>query len=86
MPLTQEHVGVIFSVQRTTVNRSAGKLQDSGLIQYRRGSVRIINPKRMELRSCECRATLQHLKISKAPEAFSESTPSRDLLEPSLVD
>ena len=30
--------------------------------------------------------TLQHLKIDMAPETFSKSTPSRERLEPSLVD
>ena len=84
MPLTQELLGVMLSVQRTTVSKFAGKLQDSGLIEYRRGSVRIIDPKGLELRSCECRATLQHLKIAMAPETFSESTPSRERFEPSL--
>jgi CRP-like cAMP-binding protein len=55
MPLTQEFIGSMLGVQRTTVTAFASQLQKAGLIRYARGRVEIIDAEALEDRSCECR-------------------------------
>ena len=52
--LTQEFLAMMLGVQRTGVTAAAGALQRSGLIQYKRGNVSILDRRGLERRSCEC--------------------------------
>ena len=53
-PLTQEFVAMMLGATRPTVSVVAGTLQRAGLITYRRGRVKVIDRKKLELASCEC--------------------------------
>jgi len=44
----------MLGAQRTTVTMVAGTLQDSGLIEYRRGHVRIVSRENLEDAACDC--------------------------------
>ena len=52
--LTQEFLGMMLGVRRTTVTEVMGALQKAGLIRYRRGHVSILDPEALRLRACEC--------------------------------
>lgn len=52
--LTQEFLSHMLGVRRTSVSGSANKLQEEGLITYKRGIIRILDRKGLEKRSCEC--------------------------------
>jgi CRP-like cAMP-binding protein len=52
--LTQEFLATMLGAQRTTVTVVAGTLQASGLIEYRRGTVRIVNRENLEETACDC--------------------------------
>jgi CRP-like cAMP-binding protein len=52
--LTQEFLAMMLGVQRTGVTAAAGALQRGGLIRYKRGTVTIIDRRRLMQRSCEC--------------------------------
>jgi len=52
--LTQEFLGMMLGVRRTTVTEAMGALQKVGLIRYRRGHVSILDPEALRLRACEC--------------------------------
>ena len=52
--LTQEFLAEMLGAQRTTVTLVAGTLQESGLIEYRRGHVRIVNRESLEDAACDC--------------------------------
>src|SRR4029077_1948673 len=52
--LTHEFLAEMLGVRRQTVTVIAGTLQKAGLISYRRGVIRILDPKRLEAASCEC--------------------------------
>jgi CRP-like cAMP-binding protein len=54
VPLTQEHLGIMLAVQRTTVTAAAARLQREGMIQYVRGRITITDRKRLIAASCEC--------------------------------
>jgi len=52
--MTQELIANMLGVRREGVTEAAGKLQDEGLIEYRRGRIRVLDRRRLEARVCEC--------------------------------
>lgn len=52
-PITQEALGLMLGVRRVTVSLEAGKLQDAGLIRYRRGQITLTDPAGLERAACE---------------------------------
>jgi CRP-like cAMP-binding protein len=59
IPLTQEFLGQMLGVRRTTVTIAARLLQSAGLIRYRRGTVQIIDRPALEDIACECYAVVR---------------------------
>jgi CRP-like cAMP-binding protein len=54
--LTQEFLGMMLGVQRTSVTAVASILKRRKLIEYHRGQVTILNRPEIEERACECYA------------------------------
>jgi CRP-like cAMP-binding protein len=54
--LTQEFLSYMLVTRRSSVSIAAGRLQRDGLIQYRRGVVRVLDRAGLEAASCECYA------------------------------
>jgi len=54
LPLTQETLAQMLGVRRPTVTLAAGMLKKAGLIEYNRGSVKVINQKGLESATCGC--------------------------------
>ena len=54
LSMTQELIANMLGVRREGVTEAAGKLQDAGLIQYRRGRINVLDRPGLESRSCEC--------------------------------
>jgi CRP-like cAMP-binding protein len=59
IPLTQEFLGQVLAVRRTTVTIAAQLLQSTGLIRYRRGLIQIADRRKLEELSCECYAVVR---------------------------
>ena len=57
--MTQQLIADMLGVRREGVTAAAGKLQRSGWIRYRRGSITIVDRKGLETGSCECYATVR---------------------------
>jgi CRP-like cAMP-binding protein len=57
--LTQEVLGQMLGVRRTTVTIAARLLQRAGLIRYRRGHIQVLDRAALEDISCECYAVIQ---------------------------
>jgi len=76
LPLTQEPIGEMLGVHRTTVIRVARALQNQGLIRYGRGRIAITHRAGLEQTACECyRAVGRHFNrmIPKAKSARKSS-------------
>jgi CRP-like cAMP-binding protein len=56
--ITQDFLGQLLGVRRSTVSVSAGLLQRDGAIRYTRGRVTIVDRELLETLSCECYATI----------------------------
>jgi CRP-like cAMP-binding protein len=68
LPLTQETIGEMLGVHRTTVIRVAKSLQNQGVIRYARGRVTITDRKGLEQIVCECyNAVAQHFNRAIPP-------------------
>jgi CRP-like cAMP-binding protein len=54
LTMTQELIANMLGVRREGVTEAAGKLQDAGLIHYRRGKITVVDRRALEARACEC--------------------------------
>jgi CRP-like cAMP-binding protein len=58
--LTHEVLSLMLGVRRSSVTVAAGRLSDAGLIEYRRGRVKIVDRAGLQRRSCECYEAIEH--------------------------
>ena len=58
--MTQELIANMLGVRREGVTEAAGRLQEAGLIRYRRGHISVIDRPSLEKRACECYAVVKH--------------------------
>jgi CRP-like cAMP-binding protein len=57
--MTQELIANMLGVRREGVTEAASKLQADGLIQYRRGHIKVLDRAKLEQRVCECYAVVK---------------------------
>jgi CRP-like cAMP-binding protein len=74
LPLTQEFLGQMMGVRRTSVSLVAGQLQDAGLIKYRRGHVHVGDVAKLKEVACECYEAVN----AQYAAIFKTSPPLRD--------
>ena len=79
--LTQEFAAMMLGASRPTVTLVAGVLQRSGLIDYHRGKITILDRPRLESASCECYAVVTNIIASvferDAPSGLGEHRQAR---------
>ncbi len=57
--MTQELIANMLGVRREGVTEAAGRLQKSGVINYRRGRIQVIDRPALEALACECYAVVK---------------------------
>ena len=67
--ITQEILSSMLGVRRESVTDAALKLQNAGVISYKRGLITVLDRKCLESRSCECYATTKNeqTRLQKMP-------------------
>jgi CRP-like cAMP-binding protein len=60
LPLTHEFLAQMLGTGRPSVSLAAASLENAGLIENLRGSVKILNRKSLEEAACECYGVIQH--------------------------
>lgn len=85
LELTQETICQILGVRRESVTQAAMALQDAGLIQYRRGRIKVLARAGLEQVACECYAVVKReyeRLLPTNPAAPAVSPPSTDAVRP----
>ena len=59
LPITHDFLATMLGTDRPSVSLAAGVLQKAKVIEYNRGSVRIVNRAELERISCECYSVIQ---------------------------
>jgi CRP-like cAMP-binding protein len=54
IPFTQEFLGEMLGVQRTTISRVIGEFHDAGLVNTHHGRIYIANRAGLKKETCEC--------------------------------
>jgi CRP-like cAMP-binding protein len=67
-PLKQEFLAEMLGVRRAGVTVAAGALQEAGIIQYRRGAIRVLDREGLERAACECYAVVRQSFDRLIPE------------------
>jgi CRP-like cAMP-binding protein len=57
--MTQELVASMLGVRREGITQAAGRLQNAGVVRYRRGHIAVLERSGLETRVCECYAVVK---------------------------
>jgi CRP-like cAMP-binding protein len=76
IPLTQEFLGQMLGVRRTSVTLAARLLQSAGMIRYRRGHIQVVDRAALEDASCECYGAVQEHCSDVFPMAVASGSPA----------
>jgi CRP-like cAMP-binding protein len=67
--MTHEFLAMLLGAPRPSVTTAARQFQHAGILQYRRGQIRILDRAKLEARSCKCHLVLKNMFDSFLPEA-----------------
>jgi CRP-like cAMP-binding protein len=62
LPITHDFIATMMGTDRSTVSSAAAVLQKKGIIEYGRGTVKIVNRRKLEKSSCECYDVIQQFE------------------------
>src|SRR5512140_195737 len=73
--MTQELVASMLGVRREGVTEAAGKLQQAGVISYRRGHITVLDRAGLESQVCECYDVVKREFARLLPDALQRQDP-----------
>jgi CRP-like cAMP-binding protein len=68
LPFTHDFLASMLGTGRASISIAAGTLQKVGLIEYRRGAVRVIDREGLEHAACECYGTIKLYEAASEQE------------------
>ena len=86
LTLTQECLAETLGVCRSTVTLAASALRRRGLIDYRRGTIRVLDRVGLERASCECYRVIRSQYERLLPQTYERQLSHVDQSSLSLVD
>lgn len=66
--ITHDFLATMLGTDRPSVSLAASSLQKKKIIEYRHGSVRVLNRKKLESSACECYGVIQEYKADLVTE------------------
>lgn len=75
LTMTQEFISHMLGVRREGVTQAATKLQQLGVISYRRGLIQVLDRPKLETLSCECYAV-----VKKETDLLLDYMPQRQMI------
>ena len=73
LSMTQEFMAMMLGTRRTTLAEVCSSLSRAGALESRRGGIRIVDRRAMELRACECYGVLREQFFSLYRHPFQPS-------------
>jgi CRP-like cAMP-binding protein len=89
LPLTHDLLAAVLGTRRSSVSVAASILQRTGIIEYRRGKVKILNRRQLEASACECYSIMSaHLQayLATGTGAAAGSSPFRPAIPTAMSD
>lgn len=83
LTMTQELIANMLGVRREGVTEAAGKLQQLGVIDYKRGKITVLDRPQLEALSCECYAVVKHESDRLLPHIAGGAGETMKPLQPS---
>ena len=62
LPITHDFIATMMGTDRSTVSLAASVLQKKGIIEYVRGSVKVLNRRKLQTSACECYGVIQQFE------------------------
>ena len=62
LPITHDFIATMMGTDRSTVSLAASVLQKKGIIEYARGSVKVVNRRKLKNSACECYDVIQQFE------------------------
>ena len=76
LTMTQEFISHMLGVRREGVTQAASKLQQLGVISYRRGLIKVLDRPKLETLSCEC-----YTVVKKETDLLLDYMPQRQVIK-----
>jgi CRP-like cAMP-binding protein len=68
LPFTQDFLAGMLGTGRASVSVAAGTLQNVGIIDCKRGAVKVVNRKKLEDAACECYGKIRQFEVASQRE------------------
>jgi CRP-like cAMP-binding protein len=62
LPITHDFIAMMMGTDRSTVSLAASVLQKKGIIEYARGTVKVVNRRKLKNSACECYGVIQQIE------------------------
>jgi len=77
--MTQELIASMIGVRREGIAEAASKLQQAGLIRYRRGHISVLDRRGLECQTCECYAVVKNELARLLPQPSAAAANGFDI-------
>lgn len=86
LKMKQDEIADTLGYTRQTISSATAALQETGIIRYSRGYIKLLDRERLGHEACECYSIMESHYAQIAPSAASKSDSSDTASEPSLTE